>query len=145
MNPYKSPKAPAREMRVRRIPKQEPAQRRAGAVKTRKVHGALAATLLLVGLLIRFGVPVFMEYSYSTLPSVLLLSLLGAVFWVWGCFHLALRFGLSPAWGLFGLLFLLGFFVILWAARQKPKWDIAAARRTSGKPRVYRGDPNSLY
>jgi hypothetical protein len=115
--------------------------------RKRGIHGGMAAVLLLGAMIIRFGIPLFMQTSYAESgmqPLLLLLSLIGAIAWLWGCCHLALHFGLSMAWGFFGLLFLVGPFVIFWAAHQKPKWDMAAARRPQRK-NEYRGDPDSLY
>ncbi|MGJ8635077.1 MAG: hypothetical protein ACSHX7_14270, partial [Luteolibacter sp.] len=76
--------------------------------------------------------------------GVILGSLICSVLWLWGCFHLVLHFGLHFSWGFAGLLFLVGFFIILWAAKQKPKWDRQRAiqpKRSKG----YQGDPDSLY
>ena len=97
-------------------------------------------------LLLRFGIPILASsnsFGQSGI-TLLLFSLGGAILWVWGCCHLAMHFGLSALWGLFGFFFLIGPGVIFWASKQKPKWDAAAIRRPGSK-REYRGDPNSPY
>lgn len=129
MNPYEAPKADGFRMRERGI------------------HGVLAAFLMMAALILRFGVPLTIAVSggSDSAGSLVLFSILGAVLWLWGCCHLAMHFGLSGAWGLAGILFLLGPAIIFWAANQKPKWDRAAARRPKGTKREYKGDPTSLY
>ena len=108
----------------------------------------MAAILMILAFVIRFGVPIAMEApsTQGMVASVLLgVSILGALLWIWGCCHLAARFGLSAVWGISGLLFLLGPLVIFWAANQKPKWDREAAKRARPSQQEYRGDPTSLY
>jgi hypothetical protein len=108
----------------------------------------MAAILMLLAFVIRFGVPIAMGISSAhgaATPALMVISLIGPVLWIWGCCHLAVRFGLSPAWGIAGLLFLLGPLVIFWAANQKPKWDREAAKRAKKPKEEYSGDPTSLY
>jgi hypothetical protein len=109
-------------------------------------HGAMAGVLIVLGLLFRFGIPLLL-LTTDTQPDssgVMIGTLLGAAFWIWGCFHLTLHFGLHYAWGFAGLLFLVGIGIIFWAANQKPKWDRQRAIQTK-RPKEYRGDPDSLY
>jgi len=126
----------------------EPPKSRLSSRRSGGIHGAMAACLMVLALVLRFGVPMA---SSSADPGsdramfLLLLSFAGGILWVWGCCHLAKHFGLSAVWGLSGLLFLLGPAMIFWAANQKPKWDRAAASQPQGKKREYRGDPNSPY
>lgn len=127
MNPYEAPKASR------------------SRIRDNGVHGLLAAFLMVAGLILRFGVPLTVSLSGGSTGSLVLLTLLGAVLWLWGCCHLACHFGLSGAWGLAGILFLLGPAIIFWAASQKPRWDRAAAHRPKGARREYKGDPTSLY
>ena len=128
MNPYQPP---------RHSPRMQP---RGGS------HGVLAAILMVIALVLRFGVPI-MAYSDSFSqagPYLWILSIGGSLLWIWGCCHLAVHFGLSAVWGLAGSFFLLGPPIIFWASSQKPKWDRAAARSPRGKSN-YRGDPDSPY
>ncbi|MES2707407.1 MAG: hypothetical protein V4726_12490 [Verrucomicrobiota bacterium] len=114
--------------------------------RTGNFHGVLAGILMVLALAIKFGVPLVRAYNHSTEQdaSTFLLSLAITVFWIWGCCHLAKHLGLSAAWGLSGILFLLGLVVIFWAARENDKW-----RRQGGRPatrrKEYRGDPDSPY
>ncbi|HEY8962358.1 MAG TPA: hypothetical protein VIM57_09145 [Luteolibacter sp.] len=108
----------------------------------------MAAILMVLAFLVRFGGWIVIETSVHQGPGApvyILLSLVSAILWVWGCCHLAARFGLSPAWGISGMLFLLGPLIIFWAANQKPKWDREAAKRAKQPKQEYRGDPTSLY
>lgn len=109
-------------------------------------HAAVAATLMFLTILARFVIPKVLGVEAA---SVMDLSYLGfwigaKVVWLWACVHLALHYRLSAAWGLWGLLFLIGVAVIVWAGIQKPKWDLAKARRPQ-KSSNYKGDPDSLY
>jgi hypothetical protein len=110
------------------------------------IHGVMAAVLLVTALVLRFGVPVVVATGSVEGGGLLLggLSVAGSILWVWGCCHLAVRFGLSGFWGLAGVFFLLGLGLIFWVSKQKPKWDREVARR-SRERREYRGDPNSPY
>jgi hypothetical protein len=127
MNPYETPKHCSR-------------------MRSGGMHGALAAILMVIALVLRFGVPIMASSDNfnEASSSLWLLSLGGGILWVWGCCHLAMHFGLSGAWGLAGLLFLLGPALIFWASSQKPKWDREAARRPQ-RQKQYRGDPTSPY
>ncbi len=109
-------------------------------------HGVIAAILMFTAILIRFGVPIFSmtEASENFHPQLFFLSILGATLWVWGAIHLALHFNLGAAWGLWGLLFLLGLGVIFWAANQRPKWEQQKARRSQNRKRP-RNNSDSLY
>ena len=100
---------------------------------------------MVLGLVLHFVVRfTFASGNASASPiAFLLLSVLSSILWVWGCCHLAKHLGLHPAWGLWGLLFIIGVCVIFWASKQQPKWDRAAARQP--KRREYRGDPKSPY
>ena len=129
-NPYEPPRESLRIHRRRPSP----------------IHKGLAAVLMVLALVFRYGVQIAQssnKYSGDNIQmTFLIVSILAAILWVWGCCHLAKHFGLSGAYGLAGLLFLLGPALIFWASRQKPKWDRAKVRRPL---RQYRGDPNSPY
>ena len=109
-------------------------------------HGAMAGVLIVLGLLLRFGIPLLLSTTDTQPDSsgIIIGTLVGAAFWIWGCFHLVLHFGLHYAWGFAGFLFLVGIGIILWAANQKPKWDRQRAMQPK-RTKEYRGDPDSLY
>lgn len=109
-------------------------------------HGAMAGVLIILGLLLRFGIPLLISTIDTPVDNtgIIIGSIVGTALWLWGCFHLALHFGLHFAWGFAGLLFLVGLGIILWAAKQKPKWDRQRAMQPN-RPKEYRGDPDSLY
>ena len=113
------------------------------------IHALLALILLPIGGILIFGSKLGVALASgqdATLTAVFLFSLLGAIFWIWGCFHLAIASKLNPAFGMLGLFFLVGFFVILWCAKKQPEWERAAARHRATNPnKEYRGDPDSLY
>lgn len=111
-----------------------------------RYHGAMAGILIVLGLLLRMGIPLLLSTAdnQSLGAGVIIGSLLGVIFWIWGCCHLALHYGLDYAWGFAGFLFLVGIGIILWAANQKPKWDRQRAMQPK-RPNEYRGDPNSPY
>ncbi|MBK1792130.1 hypothetical protein JIN82_13290 [Persicirhabdus sediminis] len=109
-------------------------------------HNGLAALLLIVAVVLR----VVIMLAFSSPSSVdlggvyLVLSMLSALAWIWGCVHLAIHFGLNGVWGLLGIFFIFGLAVILWAARQKPRWDLEQHMQAH-LARYGGGDPNSLY
>lgn len=109
-------------------------------------HVVVALVLMVLAVVARFVVPAILETD-ATSPTAM--SYLGAwvaakLTWVWASIHLALHYRLSAAWGLWGLLFLVGTAVIVWAGTQKPKWDMARARRPKNTG-SHKGDPDSLY
>ena len=108
-------------------------------------HGSFAAVLMILGVVLRFAVPIVSPDSDPRRidSGLWIASILAAIFWIWGCIHLAKHLGLPGAWGLWGFLFLIGLGIIFWASRQKPAWDRHKAMQP--KKREYRGDPNSPY
>jgi hypothetical protein len=109
----------------------------------------------LIGAALIFGSKVGMSIASNEVAAtgqrvqindIVYISFIGAALWVWGCVHLAIVYRLNPAFGLLGLFFLVGFFILLWCGKKKPDWDIAAARRRAMNPgNKNRGDPTSLY
>ena len=111
-----------------------------------KYHAVVAVILMVVGITVRFVVPAALGMNSDSMTDISYLGLwiMAKAVWVWACCHLALHFRLSAAWGLWGMLFLIGVVVIVWAKIQKPKWDLERARQPK-KPSRYKGDPDSLY
>ena len=109
-------------------------------------HAVVALGLMVVAVLARFILPEIIEVDNTPKAAMSYLGfwLAAKAFWVWASIHLALHYRLSAAWGLYGLLFLIGTAIIVWAGIQKPNWDRAKARRPNRKNN-YEGDPNSPY
>jgi|GEM_PF-3296035 len=110
-------------------------------------HGAIAGVLLLLALVARFVIPIGAANSDQAAAhpgAWYLANAVAALIWIWGCVHLAVRFKLHPAWGFFGLLFLVGIAIIFWAAQQRPVWERQKALRSPAS-RKRQVDPNSLY
>ena len=113
-----------------------------------RYHGMIAGSLMVIALAIRFVLPTVMGVDGTEaglFDERYLLFWMGAkILWLWACTHMALHFGLSAVWGLWGLLFILGPAMILWAVTQKPKWALARARRRAKSGRQ-RADADGVY
>ena len=113
------------------------------------IHALLAIVLLILGAVLIFGSRLGVSLAggnVDSVGSIVLLSLFGGLLWIWGCTHLAISSKLNPGFGILGIFFIVGLFVILWCAKKQPEWERAAARhRTKNPKKEYRGDPTSLY
>jgi len=113
------------------------------------IHALLAIILLILGAVLIFGSRLGVSLAggnVDSIGSVVLLSLVGGLFWIWGCTHLAISSKLNPGFGILGIFFIAGLFAILWCAKKQPEWERSAARHRSKNPKKeYRGDPTSLY
>ena len=112
------------------------------------IHHLLSLLLLPIGgLLIAGGKLGTSMVGTSNDPATLLvISLLGALLWIWGCVHFAIASKLNPALGLLGIFFIAGFLILLFVAKKQPELERARMRQRANNPKKeYRGDPDSLY
>ncbi|QJE97328.1 hypothetical protein [Luteolibacter luteus] len=112
------------------------------------IHQLLALLMLPVGALLIIGAKLgtSMIGTSDSPAALLVLSLVGAIIWVWGCIHFAIASKLSPALGFLGLFFIAGFLILLFVAKKQPEWERSKMRRFANNPKKeYRGDPDSLY
>lgn len=109
-------------------------------------HGNLAAVLMFLALLLRFGSGAAVSYMsfLRTGAGYLLLEAVYRGLWLWASFHLTRYLRISAWWTLAGILSCIGLPVIFLAAREKRTWDRTAHLRPQ-QPRVRRGDPNSPW
>ena len=112
-------------------------------------HGVFAAVLMPIGFIIRIAMMIAApdaNAANESAVSATFISLLGSALWLWGFFHLTLHFRLAWGWGFLGILSIVGFFILLWLARDQPARERRRARRLATKPRIERRtDPRDPY
>ena len=112
------------------------------------IHKTLAAALLPIGFVIILMTKVLaMRDGSEDLNQAvfLLLWFMGLVMWIWGCCHFAIYRNLNVAWGFLGLLWIVGFLILVWVAKKMPDWERKAAISQAREPTPVRRTNNDPW
>ncbi|HVJ45197.1 MAG TPA: hypothetical protein VM511_02350 [Luteolibacter sp.] len=69
----------------------------------------------------------------------ILISIIGSILWMWGCFRMTVEKGLPVHFGFLGLLLILGLILIIEIARAEAK------RKAANPDKEQPSEPDSLY